>query len=72
MNKMLRLTTLLSVALVLSPMLLFAAGPGFSSGVDDGGGACAAPLDGGISLLIAGGIGYGAKVLNKFKKQSDK
>jgi len=44
-------------------VLAMAGGPGFNGGVDDGGGSCV-PIDGGISMLAAAGIGYGIK---KFK-----
>lgn len=51
------------------------AGPGFGSGINDagsgggsgggsgsgGGGGSHAPLDGGLSLLVLAGIGYGVK-----------
>jgi len=40
--------------IVLIPTVIFAQ-PGFSDDVDD------VPVDGGISLLVAAGIGYGAK-----------
>lgn len=33
----------------------FAQGPGFDDDVDD------VPVDGGVSLLVAAGVGYGAK-----------
>ncbi len=38
------------------PVLVFAQGPGFDDDVED-----EVPLDGGISLLAAAGIGYGIK-----------
>ncbi len=52
------------------PMVVMAAGPGFGGGVDDGGGACV-PIDGGLSMLVVAGVGYGAKLVaaNKKKKQ---
>jgi hypothetical protein len=49
-------------------MLALAGGPGFNGGVDDGGNTCSVPLDGGLSLLIATGVGYGARKLAKKKK----
>lgn len=39
-------------------------------GWGDWNGDTAAPIDGGISLLIAGGIGYGIKKLNERKKKT--
>jgi hypothetical protein len=68
MKKMFKLTSLLSLAILLCPMIMLAAGPGFGGAVDDGGNACTVPLDGGLSILIAGGIGYGAKILKKNNK----
>lgn len=48
------------IALFLVPSLLHAQ-PGFGDDVDD------VPLDGGLSLLVAAGVGYGAKKLRKKK-----
>ncbi len=51
--------------------------PVFSQAAGPGGGAAgpgaAAPIDGGLSLLLAAGIGYGAKKLyqNRHKKQAE-
>jgi len=36
---------------------------------DDGGIGDDVPLDGGLSLLVAAGIGYGAKKIHKRKQQ---
>ena len=58
---------LLTIAILVSPVLAFAGGPGFGGGVDDGGGACAVLLDGGLSLLFIAGISYGAKKIVKRK-----
>jgi len=64
MNKLIIKIASLSVYLLLClPVLAMAGGPGFNGGVDDGGGSCV-PIDGGISMLAAAGIGYGIK---KFK-----
>ena len=38
----------------------------------DPGGEVDAPLDGGLSLLIAGGIGYGVKKIREKRKASNK
>jgi len=56
--------------LSILPTVVMAAGPGFGGGVDDGGGACV-PIDGGLSMLVVAGVGYGAKLVaaNKKKKQ---
>ena len=50
------------VALFLVPSLLHAQ-PGFGDDVDD------VPLDGGLSLLVAAGVGYGVKKMKSRKKQ---
>jgi hypothetical protein len=52
-------------ALVVSPAFTYA-GPGFDTNVDDG---CDVPLDGGLSILAAAGIGYAAKKVMGKKKQ---
>lgn len=65
-----KIASFLTVAILLySPILALAGGPGFGGNVDDGGGACAVPLDGGLSLLIAAGVGYGAKKFTANKKR---
>ena len=50
------------VACFLVPCLLHAQ-PGFGDDVDD------VPLDGGLSLLVAAGVGYGAKKLKERRKK---
>lgn len=74
MKRIYKIASLLTVVIMIaSPILAVAGGPGFSGGVNDGGNTCAVPLDGGFSLLIAAGIGYGAKKFAKKKnKQSEK
>ena len=49
------------VLFLLSCPSLVLAQPGFGDDVDD------VPIDGGLSLLIAAGVGYGAKKLRKKK-----
>lgn len=57
-------TAVLTAALLLLPTVYALAGPrGFSS--DPG-----APIDGGISLLVAAGIGYGAKKARDARKKN--
>ena len=51
------------VALFFLPSLLHAQ-PGFGDDVDD------VPLDGGLSLLVAAGVGYGVKKMKSRKKNS--
>lgn len=48
------------LALFLLPSLLHAQ-PGFGDDVDD------VPVDGGLSLLVAAGVGYGVKKMRKKK-----
>lgn len=52
------------ILLACSPYLSQAQGP-----EDPGGDPDAVPIDGGISLLIAAGVGYGAKKLHEAKKK---
>jgi hypothetical protein len=68
---------LLSGALMLLPLLSQAhtywCGSGRGGSCSCGGGGYAVPLDGGISLLAAAGIGYGIRKYNKNKaKRSEK
>lgn len=69
-KKLLSLTqTALFIALMFLPMVSFA-GPGFGGGVSDAGGAGGAPIDGGLSLLVAAGVGYGVKKLKDQKAKN--
>ena len=57
---------LILVVIVLLPMLLLAqpaSNPYGAAGADPDG----APIDGGLSLLVATGVGYGAKKLKQKK-----
>ncbi len=65
MKKIFTWQMLVTVAAMLLPSLLHAQ-PGFGDDVGD------APIDGGLSLLVAAGIGYGAKKLHQNRKQSKK
>jgi hypothetical protein len=65
-----RIASFLTLLVLTCPMLLMAAGPGFGGAVDDGGASCTVPLDGGMSLLIAAGVGYGVKKYSKRRKKS--
>lgn len=58
------LSSLLLIAIVLLPKLLFAQ-PGFGDDVNDSG----APLDGGLSILAASGVGYGIKKIRDARKK---
>jgi hypothetical protein len=53
---------LLMMALLIFPSLLFAQ-PGFDDDVAD------VPIDGGLSILLAAGVGYGAKKINDARKK---
>lgn len=45
----------IAIAFLALPVTLYAQGPGFDDDVED------VPIDGGVSLLVAAGVGYGAK-----------
>lgn len=67
MNKLILKVSALAITMIaLMPFTVLADGPGFGGGVDDGG-ACV-PLDGGLSMLIAAGVGYGVKKYRDTKK----
>lgn len=63
-HKYFLLVLLLSSLACISPV--FAQGPGFDEDVED-----TVPLDGGLSLLAAAGVGYGIKKLKDAKKAKD-
>ena len=65
MKKILNIQTLVILLVLLLPVLVHAQGP------SDPGGDPDVPIDGGLSLLIAGGVGYGVKKVreNRNKKQ---
>jgi hypothetical protein len=69
MNRIISKIALLTVTMVaIIPAMVYAqGGPGFGGGVDDGG-VCV-PLDGGLSILAAAGVGYGIKKYTAHKKQ---
>jgi len=54
MKKIFNLQTLMMLLVMLLPVLVHAQS-------DPGGDPDTAPIDGGLSLLIAGGVGYGVK-----------
>ncbi len=66
-----KIALIFCLALVALPYSHVLAGPGFGSGINDAGGAgggaggagggAGAPLDGGMSILLLAGIGYGIK-----------
>jgi hypothetical protein len=58
-----RILQILAVAIIMSMPILSQAQPGFGDDVDD------VPVDGGISLLVAAGIGYGAKKIRDSRKK---
>ena len=58
-----RILQILAVVVILSIPMLSHAQPGFGDDVSD------VPVDGGISLLVAAGIGYGAKKIRDNKRK---
>ena len=63
MRKVQTIQILLLLAILFLPSLLHAQ-PGFGDDVDD------VPIDGGLSLLVAAGVGYGVKKLREKRKKS--
>ena len=61
MKKISTIQILALLAVLFLPTLLHAQ-PGFDDEVND------VPIDGGLSLLVAAGVGYGAKKLRKRNK----
>lgn len=64
----LKAVSISSVFILAIPAMALADGPGFNGGVNDGGGGCAVPIDGGLSYLAVAGIGYGVKMYMSSKK----
>lgn len=56
----------LTVIMLLPVYVMAGGGPGFSTDVDDG---CDVPLDGGLSLLAAAGVGYTIKMVSSYRKK---
>lgn len=56
------LPLMLMVLMLSLPCLVFAQ-PGFGDDVND------VPVDGGLSLLVAAGVGYGAKKIREKKRK---
>lgn len=61
MKKKAIIQTIFTCIILLSPMLVLADAPDFVDDIND------APIDGGLSLLVAAGVGYGAKKLKEKK-----
>jgi hypothetical protein len=60
-----KISILVTILMILIPLCVLAQ-PGFGGGdVDD-----TVPLDGGLSLLVAAGVGYGAKKINEKRKRN--
>ena len=57
------LLPILIIVLLVFPSIVNAQ-PGFGDDVDD------VPVDGGLSLLVAAGVGYGVKKLKRNKKEN--
>ena len=64
MKKIFNLQTLMILLVMLLPVLVHAQGA-----TDPGGDPDTAPIDGGLSLLIAGGVGYGVKRVIENRKK---
>lgn len=58
---------ILVLVVMILPMLAMAQSDG---GTPDGGGELDTPIDGGLSLLVAAGVGYGAKKMKERKEKS--
>jgi len=65
LHKIFTIQTLLVIAVLLMPALLHAQGPDGTPGDPD------APIDGGLSLLVAGGVGYGIKKMREKRKEQE-
>ena len=63
MKKIFNLQTLMIILVMLLPVLVHAQS-------DPGGDPDTAPIDGGLSLLIAGGVGYGVKKVREKRVSS--
>jgi len=71
MKQLIIKASLLAVTAMIWLPTIASAGPGFNTNVNDGG--CDVPLDGGLSLLAAAGVGYVAKtMIGKKKKGQEK
>ena len=66
MKKIFNTQTIIILVICFAPMLLHAQ----SSPSDPGTDPDTAPIDGGLSLLIASGVGYGVKRIRNKKKDS--
>jgi len=56
------IVTLLVILIMIGLPSLLHAQPGFGDDVDD------VPIDGGLSLLVAAGVGYGVKTIRRKQK----
>jgi hypothetical protein len=61
MKKITTIQLLIALLIICLPAMLHAQ-PGFTDDVND------VPVDGGLSLLIAAGVGYGAKKIREKRK----
>ena len=61
-KSLLNIQVLVMLAILFLPSILHAQ-PGFDDEVND------VPIDGGLSLLVAAGVGYGAKKLREKRKK---
>jgi hypothetical protein len=63
MKKAITIQLLIAIAIICLPAILHAQ-PGFTDDTSD------VPIDGGLSLLVAAGVGYGAKRLKNRKAKN--
>ena len=63
LHKIITIQTLLIILVLLMPALVHAQGPDGTPPDPD-----SAPIDGGLSLLIASGVGYGIKKIREKRK----
>jgi hypothetical protein len=61
---------LVMLIVLLTPMILMAQGPQENPYGAGGGEPSSAPIDGGLSLLVAAGVGYGAKKLKEKRNKA--
>jgi len=61
-HKLFSIATVLFVLMLIIPTLLHAQGPDGTPGDPD------VPIDGGLSLLVAAGVGYGVKKVREKRK----
>ncbi len=64
MNKIIKIISFIFIAIVLTTIKVYSQ-DGFGEPGED------VPIDGGLSLLVAAGVGYGAKKINDARKKKN-